>query len=197
MYTLAPPSNLANAVGLLLGWCAIVQQIPSKTPWCNSSKVINIPSKVIRYILISWCPSDRVMNKKTIYSYMHKTHQHCVTMVALQGRLHIAGIILTSDTCMKTENMSAVQMFYEIWSLCLTNCSVLNVDEWAVGRQYDVISCLNLLDRCDEPLTMLHQIQSALKPDTGRLVLALVLPFIPYVEFGLYGSIHLDETFHF
>lgn len=79
--------------------------------------------------------------------------------------------------------------------MCLFNsvsddvcCRVLDVDQWSVGRQYDVISCLNLLDRCDNPLNILAMIRSALRPDSGRLVLALVLPFNPYVEFGLYQS---------
>ena len=42
-------------------------------------------------------------------------------------------------------------------------------------------SCLNLLDRCDEPLTILSQVHQSLSPD-GLLVVALVLPFRPYVE---------------
>ncbi|KFQ03244.1 Methyltransferase-like 9, partial [Leptosomus discolor] len=47
---------------------------------------------------------------------------------------------------------------------------------------YDVISCLNLLDRCDQPLTVLKDIRSVLEPTRGRVILALVLPFHPYVE---------------
>ncbi|RWS07333.1 methyltransferase-like protein 9 isoform X1 [Dinothrombium tinctorium] len=46
---------------------------------------------------------------------------------------------------------------------------------------FDLISCLNLLDRCDKPLTMLKHIRTRLKPN-GRLLLALVLPFSQYVE---------------
>ena len=37
---------------------------------------------------------------------------------------------------------------------------VLEIDEWDKnGRTYDMISCLNVLDRCDKPLTMLAQNQ--------------------------------------
>jgi len=69
---------------------------------------------------------------------------------------------------------------------------VLGVDDWAVTsesnstsrRQYDVISCLNLLDRCERPLTLLQQIRASLMPTTGRLLLAIVLPFSSYVESG-------------
>ncbi|CAG2103525.1 unnamed protein product [Medioppia subpectinata] len=60
---------------------------------------------------------------------------------------------------------------------------VLDVEDWHEnGRQYDVISCLNVLDRCDRPLSMLADMKSALRPRTGRIVLALVLPFSQYVE---------------
>lgn len=62
---------------------------------------------------------------------------------------------------------------------------VLGIDEWhSMGFQYDVISCLNLLDRCDHPLALLRDIKRSLVPGTGRLVLAVVLPFQPYVEIG-------------
>lgn len=49
--------------------------------------------------------------------------------------------------------------------------------------KYDVISCLNLLDRCNTPLELLQQIKTALAPD-GRVLLALVLPFSAFVESG-------------
>ena len=49
--------------------------------------------------------------------------------------------------------------------------------------RYDVITCLNVLDRCDRPLTLLRQMRRSLRPD-GLLVVALVLPLSPYVEHG-------------
>lgn len=52
-----------------------------------------------------------------------------------------------------------------------------------VYLKYDAISCLNLLDRCDEPFTLLKKIKSALKPN-GLLIVALVLPFKPFVEYN-------------
>lgn len=62
---------------------------------------------------------------------------------------------------------------------------VLSIDEWHQnGFKYDVISCLNLLDRCDDPLLLLRDIRRSLVPLTGRLILAVVLPFQPYVEVG-------------
>ncbi|GFT86860.1 methyltransferase-like protein 9, partial [Nephila pilipes] len=63
---------------------------------------------------------------------------------------------------------------------------LLDVDKWANAdegpRYFDLISCLNLLDRCDRPITLLQQIRNKLNPDTGILILAVVLPFNQYVE---------------
>ena len=64
---------------------------------------------------------------------------------------------------------------------------VLDIDDWDaeenMQRTYDAISCLNLLDRCEEPLSILRRIRKALKPG-GILLVALVLPFNPYVEWN-------------
>ncbi|KAJ8246354.1 hypothetical protein GJAV_G00266810 [Gymnothorax javanicus] len=71
------------------------------------------------------------------------------------------------------------------WHLQRKNYTLLEIDGWQnTGFQFDVISCLNLLDRCDQPLTLLADIRRALVPVTGRLLLAAVLPFEPSVEVG-------------
>ncbi|XP_013391027.1 methyltransferase-like protein 9 [Lingula anatina] len=63
--------------------------------------------------------------------------------------------------------------------------TLLDIDEWHNNSvQYDVISCLNLLDRCDRPMTLLRDIHKVLKPGTGRLIVATVFPFSPYVEYN-------------
>ncbi|XP_053695725.1 protein-L-histidine N-pros-methyltransferase [Sabethes cyaneus] len=45
----------------------------------------------------------------------------------------------------------------------------------------DIVSCLNVLDRCIDPHQILHDIYNVLAPN-GRLLLALVLPYSHYVE---------------
>ncbi len=60
---------------------------------------------------------------------------------------------------------------------------MLGIDEWDRYRppnsgsgnflKYDAISVLNLLDRCDKPLTLLNQIKNALKPD-GLLIIGII-----------------------
>lgn len=65
--------------------------------------------------------------------------------------------------------------------------NVLDINNWDgdehYQRSFDIISCLNLLDRCEKPKSILRQIRNALKPD-GVLLIALVLPFNPYVEWN-------------
>jgi SAM-dependent methyltransferase len=51
------------------------------------------------------------------------------------------------------------------------------------GAPYDVVSLLNVLDRCDRPLSLLAKLRTALRPE-GRLVVALVLPYRPFVYDG-------------
>jgi hypothetical protein len=51
------------------------------------------------------------------------------------------------------------------------------------SHSYDVVSILNVLDRCDHPGSMLSSARRLLKPD-GRLLLAVVLPFSEFVEEG-------------
>lgn len=48
---------------------------------------------------------------------------------------------------------------------------------------FDAIALLNVLDRCDRPLSLLGNLRSALRSD-GRLIVALVLPYRPVVYDG-------------
>jgi len=48
---------------------------------------------------------------------------------------------------------------------------------------YDAIACLNVLDRCDRPLTLLGNLRAGLR-DRGLLLLSLVLPYRPFVYDG-------------
>lgn len=58
---------------------------------------------------------------------------------------------------------------------------ILDSETWWNYRQFDCICMLNLLDRCNKPKTMLLQARDALA-ENGVLMLALVLPYKPYVE---------------
>ncbi len=49
--------------------------------------------------------------------------------------------------------------------------------------RYDLVTCLNVLDRCARPRSLLSNLASALEPG-GRLVLATPFPFDPFVYDG-------------
>lgn len=67
-------------------------------------------------------------------------------------------------------------------ALNIRGYTVLDIDNWVVPDHYDLISALNLFDRCDKPISIINDIHKSLKPSTGLLLIALVLPFKPYVE---------------
>ena len=72
---------------------------------------------------------------------------------------------------------------------------VLDVEHWHEEEfSYDLIVCLNVLDRCDRPLSLLRQIHSKLR-DGGVLLLAVVFPFKPFVEKGPCTHTHTPHTY--
>ncbi|XP_071965203.1 protein-L-histidine N-pros-methyltransferase-like [Antedon mediterranea] len=68
------------------------------------------------------------------------------------------------------------------WRLQEKGFKIIGVEDWTNGT-YDMISCLNLIDRCDKPITLLQDIRKALNPD-GIAIIAVVIPYKPFVEFG-------------
>ncbi|CAH2039765.1 unnamed protein product, partial [Iphiclides podalirius] len=58
--------------------------------------------------------------------------------------------------------------------------TLLDTEDWH-GSQFDCVCMLNLVDRCSHPRAMLRSARAALAPG-GVLLLALVLPYKPYVE---------------
>ena len=75
--------------------------------------------------------------------------------------------------------MSAIMQ----WRLSSFGYTVLDKEQWG-ELKFDVITCLNVLDRCEKPLSLLKNIREHLNPDRGRLIITLVLPFKPYVEYN-------------
>lgn len=98
-----------------------------------------------------------------------------------------------------TERMSTI--FNEIyvtemsnmmrWRLSRKGYTVLDIDEWG-NRTFDVITCLNVLDRCEKPISLLKQIRRHLNRENGRLIVGLVLPLNQYFE---YNANHRPEEF--
>jgi SAM-dependent methyltransferase len=61
----------------------------------------------------------------------------------------------------------------------LTDVSVEGVPD----PPYAAISCLNVLDRCSRPISLLRRLRAGLAED-GRLIISLPLPFTPFVYRG-------------
>ena len=74
-------------------------------------------------------------------------------------------------------------------------CRVSEIDQWQ-NAQYDVISMLNLLDRMEDPLKLLNDVRLSLKPG-GTAIVAIVLPYDPYVEKGKFDSNFVGSAFYF
>jgi SAM-dependent methyltransferase len=62
-------------------------------------------------------------------------------------------------------------------------CQPCDVTDQPVSGNYDVITCLNVLDRCARPRSLLRSLRDALPPH-GRLVVALALPYLPFFYAG-------------
>jgi SAM-dependent methyltransferase len=60
----------------------------------------------------------------------------------------------------------------------------ISADVFPEDGAFDVVACMNLLDRCDFPLEMLRDAARLTRRGTGRLLLAVVLPFSEFVEEG-------------
>jgi len=69
------------------------------------------------------------------------------------------------------------------WRLHRRGYHCLTESDWPRHGPFDVISCLNVLDRCDRPLTLLRQMRDTLTPN-GTIIVAVVYPFRPFVEDG-------------
>lgn len=58
-------------------------------------------------------------------------------------------------------------------------CDWRDVSETGIDGSYDAVSCLNVLDRCKRPRTLLRTLAGAVAPG-GALILATPLPFDPF-----------------
>lgn len=83
---------------------------------------------------------------------------------------HISVTEVSTNMCKNLRKIDFVDEVYEMETL--------------PEGQFDLIACLNVLDRCNRPSDLLNDIKKRLVPVTGRLIIALVLPFCPLVEHG-------------
>ncbi|XP_057291142.1 protein-L-histidine N-pros-methyltransferase-like [Hydractinia symbiolongicarpus] len=70
------------------------------------------------------------------------------------------------------------------WRLNEKGYQVLDIDKWQKRNNYSIIAALNVLDRIDRPIKLLHELHSSIKED-GLIVIAIVLPYNPCYESGV------------
>jgi len=57
-------------------------------------------------------------------------------------------------------------------------------DQFPEDGAFDLVTLMNLLDRCDHPMEMLRDAARLARRGTGRIIIALVLPYSEFVEEG-------------
>lgn len=70
------------------------------------------------------------------------------------------------------------------WRLAQRGFSVLALDNWKNSGVYNLISALNLLDRHYNPVELLADLHQLAMESNCLVLISLVLPFRPYVEFN-------------
>jgi len=70
------------------------------------------------------------------------------------------------------------------WRLQEKGFEMLEIEKWSQKKDYSLITVLNLMDRIDQPIKLLHELHSAVKLGEGLILLAIVLPYNPCYEKG-------------
>jgi SAM-dependent methyltransferase len=94
----------------------------------------------------------------------------CVTKKFTPIVEHISVTEVSANMCKNLRKIDFIDEVYELETL--------------PEGLFDLVACLNVLDRCNRPSDLLNDIKKRLVPVTGRFILALVLPYCPFVEDG-------------
>jgi SAM-dependent methyltransferase len=91
---------------------------------------------------------------------------------------HVTCTEVSAPMCRRLKARSGVvNEVYKTDTLSASQGSPFNKD-----NSFDVVSILNVIDRCDNPSTLLRDACRLVKKETGRVLLAVVLPFSEFVE---------------
>ena len=64
------------------------------------------------------------------------------------------------------------------------NLTDLDQNPEFINQTFDLIICLNVLDRCGSPLSLLKNIRNLIEKNKCPALISVVFPFCPYVEKG-------------
>ncbi|KAK3239686.1 hypothetical protein CYMTET_50401 [Cymbomonas tetramitiformis] len=85
---------------------------------------------------------------------------------------------------MKQSGNYAAVVYAEDVSECARLATEAGVELPSGGTRFDAVALLNVLDRCDKPLSLMRQLHGLVEGGSGRVIIAVVLPFRPFVEHG-------------
>jgi SAM-dependent methyltransferase len=136
------------------------------------------------------------------YGLLHMYPMHLLSsaqMQALLGDKHAGGRLLDVGAGNGDITSKAISIFDRVMvtessavmrrRLRKRGFEVLDIDlahePLPLALQADAVLCLNVLDRCSHPRTLLRHLRTALAPN-GRLVLSVPLPLRPHVQHGGY-----------
>jgi len=157
-----------------------------QSDWILTQLWYNLAKSVLSWF---YCQTDinGILNRGSMFVF---SKEQCLKLTKLSPNTQLQSMLdLGAGDGRPTQSMS--HLFKETFatevsppmrkSLSQKGFKVLEIDNWVQTGEYDLISALNLFDRCDKPLSIISDIHASLKPE-GFLVVALVLPFKPYVE---------------
>jgi SAM-dependent methyltransferase len=66
-------------------------------------------------------------------------------------------------------------------------------DIQSIKQEFDLIACLNVLDRCEKPVTLIHDMKKKLKNEDSRILVSIVFPMRQKVEGGIVRETLIKE----
>ena len=165
---------------------AFIEHSVEQSDWLFTQLWYNVAKSLLSWV---YCQTDinAMLSRGSMFVF---SKQQFVTMTGIKEDANLGDMLdLGAGDGRPTEAMSgfcdkvfATEMSKPMRKILATKgFEVLEIDNWAKKEEYGLISALNLFDRCDKPMTIVSDIYKSLKPG-GYFVVALVLPFRPYVE---------------
>ncbi|EDV25508.1 uncharacterized protein TRIADDRAFT_55668 [Trichoplax adhaerens] len=166
---------------------------------CDASILKNIfdsISSTFLHALFSQTTTNGLLGRGSMHIF---GRQQFLTLVGKSGDWRIPTMLdlgagdgnITSVMAEFVEKVSVTEVSKSMrWRLNRRGYQCVDAFTWPelYPGKFDLISCLNVLDRTDRPLTLLSNIKKCLKPGNGICIIAVVVPVSCYVESGWFGS---------
>ncbi|CAF0857850.1 unnamed protein product, partial [Brachionus calyciflorus] len=179
-----------------------------KSEWFMTELFNTLMLSLLKYFM-AITSINGLLQRGSMFVYSQEQFKNLIDFETRYGGLKLNNLLdlgagdgaVTSKMAPFFENVYTTEMSATMrWRLRQKGFKVVDVNEWdkipldtSMGSdpdseanqnvKFDAISVLNLLDRCDKPLTILQNIKNSLVKN-GLLIVAIVLPFKPFVEYN-------------